>query len=464
MPGSPWSYVNSLSLGSLGDSLIGRGETRPFVAVSPVAGPSGHYDGEWAGPWEAYLVRRVVPWTDAHLPTIADASGRTLAGLSAGGYGAVDVGLRHPLLFGRLESWGGYFAPFRDGPLARATRGALAAHDPTLLARREAALLRRRAVRFFLSTGPSHGAVERGDTIRFARELRQLRLPYRLELVRRGRGVWQRQLAAGLRWALRRTARGRAVDLSFASRALGGRLALVAHLPPGYGSSCARYSVVYFLHGLPASPVAYRNVGALARSLDSLRRKAILVAPQGARDGDSDPEYLDWGPGRSWETAIAEEVPRYVDGHFRTIPGRRGRALVGLSAGGYGAVLLALHHLRDFSVVESWSGYQHPTNPAGTQALDLGTDAANRRASAHAFVPTLRRAFRRTPTFFAFYVGNRDARFRAENERLDDELTQARVPHVFRLYAGTHEQALWTAHARAWLGLAVAHLAPARCA
>lgn len=147
-------------------------------------------------------MRRVIPWVDAHLPTIAAARGRTLAGLSAGGYGAVDIGLRHPLLFGRLESWGGYFAPFRDGPLRDAGADVLAAHDPTLLVRREAPLLRRAGVRFYLSTGPGHGSVRRSDTIRFARELRALGVPYRLELVRRGPGVWERQLAAGLRWGL----------------------------------------------------------------------------------------------------------------------------------------------------------------------------------------------------------------------------------------------------------------------
>jgi enterochelin esterase-like enzyme len=255
---------------------------------------------------------------------------------------------------------------------------------------------------------------------------------------------------------------GRTVDISFRSKALAGRLGVVLHLPPGYSSGHTRYPVIYFLHGLPATPVAYRNVGLLTRTLDSLRRRALLVAPQGARDGDSDPEYLDWGPGRSWETAIAKEVPHYVDTHFRTIANRNGRALVGLSAGGYGAVLLALHHLNDFAVIESWSGYQHPTNPAGTAALDLGSSAANRRASAHTFVPRLQGAFKKNPTFFAFYVGNRDVRFRQENEHLADELARANVPHLFRLYPGAHEQALWTSHARAWLGLALAHLGPAR--
>ena len=278
-------------------------------------------------------------------------------------------------------------------------------------------------------------------------------------------GIGGGVLAAALAFALhaRGAARhGRTVDASFHSAALDGRLALIIHLPPGYSRGHARYPVIYFLHGLPASPVAYRQIGVLARALDGLRAKVLHVAPQGARDGDTDPEYLDWGRGRSWETAIGQEVPHYVDTHFRTIANRRGRALVGLSAGGYGAVLLTLHHLDDFAVVESWSGYQHPTNPAGTAGLDLGSSAANRHASVHTFVPTLRRVFRRLPTFFAFYVGNRDVRFRRENEQLAAELTRAHVPHLFRLYPGAHEQALWTAHARAWLGLALEHLARAR--
>jgi hypothetical protein len=200
MPGSPWSYVNSLSLAALADTLVARREVQPFIAVVPVAGRTGHYAGEWAGPWERYLIERVVPWVDANLPTIESPHGRTLAGLSAGGYGAVDIGLRHPLLFSRLESWGGYFEPFRDGPLAHVGTGELAAHDPTRLAGREAPLLRRLGLRVFLSSGPGHGRVSRRDTVTFARELARLGIPHRLVILGSRRDEWERQLAAGLRW------------------------------------------------------------------------------------------------------------------------------------------------------------------------------------------------------------------------------------------------------------------------
>jgi S-formylglutathione hydrolase FrmB len=256
--------------------------------------------------------------------------------------------------------------------------------------------------------------------------------------------------------------RGTVERFSFASKAVGGRLRFVAYLPPGYTSGHLRYPVVYFLHCLPAGPNDYRNVGWLTGALDRLEPPAILVAPQGSRHEDSDPEYLDWGPGRNWETAIARELPAYMDAHLRTIPDRRGRALVGLSAGGYGAVLLALHNLDDFGVVESWSGYFHPPNPAGTATLDLGSPARNRRANAHAFVGTLRRENARRSTFFAFSVGTSDARFREENVQLDSELDSARVPHVFVLYRGAHERSVWQAHARRWLELARRRLATPR--
>lgn len=201
MPGSPWSYVNSLSLAALSDTLIAKKLVTPFIAVVPVAGPSGHYSGEWTGEWEQYLVNQVVPWVDAHLPIDSDPAGRTLAGLSAGGYGAIDIGLRHPMLFGRLESWGGYFTPNRDGSLTDAGAAARAAHDPQLLARGEATLLRSLRTRFYLSSGPGHGNVQPWETVSFARELTGLRIPTRLVLFKSGLHQWERQLDNGLRWA-----------------------------------------------------------------------------------------------------------------------------------------------------------------------------------------------------------------------------------------------------------------------
>jgi S-formylglutathione hydrolase FrmB len=245
------------------------------------------------------------------------------------------------------------------------------------------------------------------------------------------------------------------VDERFESVALGGSVHALVVLPDGYATSGKRYPVVYFLHGLPASSGTYRASSWVAEALERAGQ-AILVMPQGARDGDSDPEYLNWGSGRQWETFVAEELPRKIDARFRTIRSRGARALVGLSAGGYGATILALHHLGTFSAIESWSGYFHPTDPTGTQALARGP-----ATNAHTLVAALAADERHRPTFLGFYVGRGDTRFRDENVQFDRELSAARVPHVFEVYRGGHQTSLWQAHATGWLRMALAHLTKA---
>ncbi len=229
-------------------------------------------------------------------------------------------------------------------------------------------------------------------------------------------------------------------------------------LPAGYQGSTMRYPVIYFLHGLPAAATTYAGNKWLDAALDASGKPAILVEPQGARGKNSDAEYLNWGPGDNWEDYIAGEVPAYIDSHFRTIASRQGRAIVGLSAGGYGAVILGIHNLARFAVIESWSGYFHPTDPTGTIALDRGSDA-----DAHTQITlAAEREEARLPTFSSrvLRVGRGDTRFRAENIQFDQELTAAQVPHRFAVYPGGHTSSLWYAHAEGWLTAALNHLAP----
>jgi enterochelin esterase-like enzyme len=185
MRGSPSSYWGGLHFATVADQLIASGQMPPFIAAIPAAGPIVHPDtGEWAGIWEDYLVRNVVPWIDSHLATIPTPAGRALEGLCAGGFGAVDIGLRHPGLFDTLGSWEGYFAPvFRDGPFVNATTLDLAAHNPSVLVRNDAGTLRASGVRFYISAGGNHGAVLRAWSLQFASELERLHLSHELWLL-----------------------------------------------------------------------------------------------------------------------------------------------------------------------------------------------------------------------------------------------------------------------------------------
>ena len=205
--GEPSSFVLALHLQDVADELIRQGAVRPFIAVMQPGGPPTgskqvRAESEWAGASEDFVVKTVVPWIEQHLSTIPDAQSRAIAGVSAGGFGAVDIALRHLGVFGTAESWEGYFKPFRDGPFAHASAATLSAHDPVLLVHKEAATIRSRKLRFFLSTGGSHGGVKRSWTFAFDRELRSLRIKDELWSQAPGiPGFGRHQLPAALEYA-----------------------------------------------------------------------------------------------------------------------------------------------------------------------------------------------------------------------------------------------------------------------
>jgi hypothetical protein len=198
--GDPGEYLGALDLESYADKQISSGTLAPFIAVVPAAADVD-YRGEWAGPWEEYVVH-TVGWIDANLPTIPAARGRVLAGLSAGGFGAFDIGLRHPALFGRLASWSGYFHPLDDAPFKNADDATLRANDPRLLLRREAKRLRRLGIRFFVSTGPAHSRwAPPKESAAFARAARALGIPTTYRFFGSRRGHWGFEFHAGLCWS-----------------------------------------------------------------------------------------------------------------------------------------------------------------------------------------------------------------------------------------------------------------------
>jgi len=249
----------------------------------------------------------------------------------------------------------------------------------------------------------------------------------------------------------------RTVYVNCNSPSLAGKLPAAVYLPSGYKSGKTRYPVVYFLHGLPASTSSYLANRFVAHAIAGDGERAIVVAPQGARHDKDDREYLNWGPTEDWPKAISYDLPRCIDSKFRTIPTRKGRALIGLSAGGFGAFNIGLRREDTYAAVESWSGYFAATDPTGLRKLNLGSAEANRKAR----VPRGKHLISRLsqyPTLIAFYVGRQDSRFFRANVLLDKAFTARRIPHTFAVYPGGHSGALWVSEAQHWLGLALSHM------
>ena len=246
-------------------------------------------------------------------------------------------------------------------------------------------------------------------------------------------------------------------NINCPSPSLGGTLPAVVYFPAGYRNGSARFPVIYFLHGLPASPTAYQATSFVARSVADDGHRAIVVAPQGSRYADSDREYLNWGPRENWPQAISRDLPRCIDKRFRTIATRRGRALIGLSAGGFGAFNIGLRHLDTFAAVESWSGYFAATDPTGLRKLDLGSEEANQEAELPSADrldadlgkrPDVHRLLRR-PAGLAL-----PQRQRAARSVVGRAARPASVQNVSRGHSGS----LWSQQGPSWLGLALKNM------
>jgi S-formylglutathione hydrolase FrmB len=241
--------------------------------------------------------------------------------------------------------------------------------------------------------------------------------------------------------------------VSVPSAALGGRSQeTYVYLPSGYAQHPRRrYPVLYLLHGFPGRPLAFLQtvqMGVIDDALTARRRAQplILVMPFGSTSTFTDKEWVDGvAPGNGWSTFVARDLVRYVDSHFRTVASGAGRAIAGLSEGGYGAFDIALHHPGEFSLVESWSGYQRPDKLRSIFGSKLQLLPAN---DPRLLVRREATSLRTLGTYFWFYSGSTD-RLHAQNEDFARELGSLRLPHRYFVAYGGHNWALWRDNARA---------------
>ena len=242
-------------------------------------------------------------------------------------------------------------------------------------------------------------------------------------------------------------ARGSVEHIKVNSAALGGRSQDVyVYLPPGYARHPQRrYPVLYLLHGFPGRPLAFIltvRMGVVEDELVAKRQAQplILVMPFGSTGTFTDKEWADGAGGaEAWGTFVTHDVVHAVDARYRTIATRRGRAIGGLSEGGYGAINLAMQHPREFSVVESWSGYERAARNHsifGRSLAGLELNSPLDRLGPEA------RVLRRLHTYFWIYTGTDDS-LRQQNEQFARALTKAHVAHRYLELAGGHNWALW---------------------
>lgn len=265
---------------------------------------------------------------------------------------------------------------------------------------------------------------------------------------------------------------------------------VIVFLPPSYARETSRrYPVVYALHGYSIGAEQWTHEIHVPQTIEGAfakgAKEVIVVLPDSktVHNGSMYSSSVTTG---DFENFIARDVVAYVDAHYRTIPTRDSRGLVGHSMGGYGAARIGMKHADVFGSLYVMSpcclsvrggGPANPANeaalaavksPADSEKLPFGLRA--QLASAAAWSPNpknpplyvdlpigpnrdavLARWAANAPLAFidqyiqnlrryraiAIDVGDQDG-LKADAGKLHDALDTYGIANTFETYSGTH--------------------------
>jgi enterochelin esterase-like enzyme len=119
-------------------------------------------------------------------------------------------------------------------------------------------------------------------------------------------------------------------------------------LPPGYSQEKSRrYPVVYALHGYFIGAEQWTHEIHVPQTIEgafALGAKGMIVVLPDSKTVHNGSMYSSSVTTGDFEEFIAHDLVAYIDAHYRTIPKRASRGLVGHSMGGYGATRIGMKH------------------------------------------------------------------------------------------------------------------------
>jgi endo-1,4-beta-xylanase len=162
---------------------------------------------------------------------------------------------------------------------------------------------------------------------------------------------------------------------SYDSAVMHTRVGYNIYLPPEYSGNTNRYPVIYWLHGRGCSESNDQFPATIVD--DAIRSNAIpplifVYASGGGMSFYSDSANGEWMA----ETTLIKELIPHIDATYRTIPNRAGRAIQGMSMGGFGAMKLALKYPEFFSSVVAFAGGYRDAH--GIQADEISREIFKR--------------------------------------------------------------------------------------
>lgn len=202
------------------------------------------------------------------------------------------------------------------------------------------------------------------------------------------------------------------------------------------------WATLYLLHGLSDDQSIWMRRTSIERYVNGL--PLVVVMPDGGRGW-----YTNAREGYAYEDDLIKDVVGLIDRTFPVKAERSGRAIGGLSMGGYGAIKNSLKHPDLFASVHSHSGaLGFLRNPERGRAISpeysriFGDEPGGGTEDPYALIKTLDHG--RLP---ALRIDCGDKDFLIEqNREFHNYLESMHVPHEYEEFPGEHNWAYWDAH------------------
>ena len=198
--------------------------------------------------------------------------------------------------------------------------------------------------------------------------------------------------------------------------------------------------VVYLLHGYSGNYSDWiKKAPGFEKAADD--HQLIIVCPDGNNswywDSPVDDKF-------KYETYISGELVKWIDGNYKTIKNKKGRAITGLSMGGHGALYLALTHQDVFGAAGSMSGgvdiRSFPEN--WEMAARLGKYAERPDNWERNTIINMLHLLTAKSLALIIDCGIDDFFFRV-NENLHQQLLLRNIPHDYVTRPGAHNWQYW---------------------
>lgn len=233
------------------------------------------------------------------------------------------------------------------------------------------------------------------------------------------------------------------------------------------GNEERKFPVVYLLHGLTGHHTNWIERTGIA--LYATQYDLFIVMVEGENGWYTDSATV---PTDKFESYILQELMPDVEKRFRVSREREGRAIAGLSMGGYGSLKLAFKFPNRFAMAASMSGALGAASWSDSDLKDFdfirqsllktfGSAGSTTRAENDLLKLTREvspDAIKSLPVIY-LDCGTEDKLF-PTNRSYADLLLMRKIPHEFRQLPGSHNWKYWDRQIQAILDLAVRNLAP----